>query len=77
MSGRFCTSVGVTTPPISDLVVSISGASEVTSTVSVTAPALSLTFRVCFVPTNTWISLINTLLKPRASTVTSYLPGGN
>ena len=75
--GRFWISLGVTTPLMSDLVVSISGASAVTSTASVMSPTARSKPSVSRMPTFTSTALRTAFLKPVSSADTVYSPGGS
>jgi hypothetical protein len=65
-SGRFWISRGVTTPEMSDLVVSMT-ASAATSTVSVSCPSANAKLKLGRVPTLTSTSLRTALRKPCSS----------
>ena len=68
--GRSFTSVGETEPPISELVVLMSGASPVTSTISWAPPGFRVLFRVRAWPTATVTPFCCTVAKLAASNLT-------
>jgi hypothetical protein len=64
-----------TVVPVIAVVVSSSGASAVTSTVSDRPPASIFTSTRAAPATRTWLLGMMTFLKPSSSTVTEYVPG--
>ena len=76
-TGRFWISTGVTTPLMSDRVVSTIGVLAATVTVSVRSPTSSVTGTVSRLPTLTSRAGRLTVLNPVSSAVTVYLPGGS